>query len=332
MAKGLKPVGIVGTGSCLPERILTNADLEKIVDTSDEWITTRTGIKERRISDDKTATSDLATCAALRAMENAGVDASDIDLIIVGTVTPDMAFPSTACIVQDNIGAVNAAAFDLEAACTGFIYGLSVGEKFISTGQAKTVLVIGADTLSKICNWEDRNTCVLFGDGAGAAVLREVEEGSGIMSSVLGAEGWKGKALMQPAGGSRLPTSRETIEGKKHYIHMDGSEVFKFAVNVMVQAARKVTENSGMNMGQMDYIIPHQANIRIVEAAAKRLKLDMGKIYINLDSYGNMSAASIPVALDEAVKAGKIAKGDNVLLVGFGAGLTWGSCIVRWSI
>lgn len=332
MAKGLKPVGIVGTGSCLPERILTNADLEKIVDTSDEWITTRTGIKERRISDDKTATSDLATCAALRAMENAGVDASDIDLIIVGTVTPDMAFPSTACIVQDNIGAVNAAAFDLEAACTGFIYGLSVGEKFISTGQAKTVLVIGADTLSKICNWEDRNTCVLFGDGAGAAVLREVEEGSGIMSSVLGAEGWKGKALMQPAGGSRLPTSHETIEGKKHYIHMDGSEVFKFAVNVMVQAARKVTENSGMNMGQMDYIIPHQANIRIVEAAAKRLKLDMGKIYINLDSYGNMSAASIPVALDEAVKAGKIAKGDNVLLVGFGAGLTWGSCIVRWSI
>ncbi|MDI6704632.1 MAG: beta-ketoacyl-ACP synthase III [Bacillota bacterium] len=330
--KCLKPVGIVGTGSCLPERILTNSDLEKIVDTSDEWITTRTGIKERRISDDKTATSDLATCAALRAMESAGVVAEDIDLIIVGTVTPDMAFPSTACIVQDNIGAVNAAAFDLEAACTGFIYGLSVGEKFISTGQAKTVLVIGAETLSKICNWEDRNTCVLFGDGAGAAVLREVEEGSGIMSTVLGAEGWKGKALMQPAGGSRMPASHETIEGKKHYIHMDGSEVFKFAVNIMAQAARKVAEKVGIGMEQINYIIPHQANIRIVEAAAKRLNFDMERIYVNLDSYGNMSAASIPVALDEAAKAGKIVKGDNVLLVGFGAGLTWGSCIVRWSI
>ncbi|MBA1333816.1 MAG: 3-oxoacyl-[acyl-carrier-protein] synthase, KASIII [Firmicutes bacterium] len=332
MMKCLKPVGIVGTGSCLPERILTNSDLEKIVDTSDEWITTRTGIKERRISDDKTATSDLATCAALRAMESAGVVAEDIDLIIVGTVTPDMAFPSTACIVQDNIGAVNAAAFDLEAACTGFIYGLSVGEKFISTGQAKTVLVIGAETLSKICNWEDRNTCVLFGDGAGAAVLREVEEGSGIMSTVLGAEGWKGKALMQPAGGSRMPASHETIEGKKHYIHMDGSEVFKFAVNIMAQAARKVAEKVGIGMEQINYIIPHQANIRIVEAAAKRLNFDMERIYVNLDSYGNMSAASIPVALDEAAKAGKIVKGDNVLLVGFGAGLTWGSCIVRWSI
>lgn len=331
MGKFLKSVGIVGTGSCLPEKVLTNFDLEKMVDTSDEWITTRTGIKERRISDEKTAASDLATGAAIKAMESAGVAPEDIDLIIVATVTPDMAFPSTACIVQDNIGAVNAAAFDVEAACTGFIYGLSIGEKFISAGDAKTVLVIGAETLSKVCNWEDRNTCVLFGDGAGAAILQEVESGEGILSTILGAEGWKGHVLTLPAGGSRMPSTIETVKQKKHYIHMDGGEVYKFAVNIMAEASRKAVEKAGLSLESIDYVVPHQANIRIVEAAAKRLKMDMDKIYVNLNKYGNMSSASIPVALDEAVKAGRIRKGNNVLMVGFGAGLTWGSCVMKWN-
>jgi 3-oxoacyl-[acyl-carrier-protein] synthase-3 len=326
-----RAVGIVGIGSCLPERVLTNAELQNMVDTSDEWITTRTGIKQRRISDKDTATSDIATGAARRAMDDAGITAQDLDLIIVATATPDMLFPSTACIVQSNLRAVNAAAFDIEAACTGFIYGLSVGEKFISTGDAKTVLVIGAETLSKLVDWDDRSTCVLFGDGAGAVVLRGVDDGSGLLSSVLGAEGWKGHVLMLPAGGSRMPATHQTVEGRKHFIHMDGGEVFKFAVNIMVYASNKAVERAGLSLEDIDFVIPHQANIRIIEAAGKRLKIDMNRVYINLDRYGNMSSASIPVALDEAAKLGKISNGDNILLVGFGAGLTWGSSVIRWS-
>jgi len=331
MDNGLKSVGIVGTGRCLPEKILTNFDLEKMVDTSDEWIKTRTGIEERRITDEKTATSDLATNAALKAMEDAGVEPEEIDMIMVATATPDMAFPSTACIVQSNIGAVNASAFDIEAACTGFLYGLSIAEKFILTRNAKTILVIGAETLSKITNWEDRNTCVLFGDGAGAAIVKEVENGSGILSTAIGAEGWKGHFLTQPAGGSRMPATVETVKNKKHYIHMDGREVYKFAVNIMAEATKKVVEDAGMSVEDIDFLIPHQANIRIVKAAAKRLKKDMDKIIVNLNKYGNMSAASIPVALDEAARQGKFEKNDLLVLVGFGGGLTWGSCALKWS-
>lgn len=331
MIRTKKPVGILGTGRCLPEKILTNFDLEKMVDTSDEWIRTRTGISERRISDKDTATSDLATAAAVKAMEDAGVTAKDIDVIIVATATPDMAFPSTACIVQSSLGAQSACAFDVQAACTGFIYGLSIGEKFISTGDAKYVLVIGAESLSKICNWEDRNTCVLFGDGAGAAVLGEVEEGSGIIASLLGAEGWKGHYLTLPAGGSRMPASLETVESGKHFIHMDGGEVYKFAVAVMPTATLGVLEKAGLSLKDIDFLIPHQANKRIVESAAKRLGIDEKKIYMNLHKYGNMSSASIPVALDEALEQDLIKKGHNVVLVGFGAGLTWGACAIKWS-
>lgn len=323
-------VGITGTGSYLPEKELTNFDLENIVDTTDEWIKTRTGISKRRVAEDKIATSDLATEAAKKAIDNAGISAEDVDLIIVATVTPDMAFPSTACIVQKNIGAKNAAAFDIEAACSGFIYGITIGEQFIKSGMYKNVLVIGAETLSKILNWKDRNTCVLFGDGAGAAILQPVKEGYGILSSSLGADGSSGDYLTQPAGGSRIPASIETVANNLHYVQMDGSEVFKFAVRIMAKSTLQAIESSGLKLNDIDYMIPHQANIRIIEAAAKRLNLDMNKVYVNLNNYGNMSAASVPVALDEAVRKGNIKTGDIVTLVAFGGGLTWGSSVIRW--
>ncbi|MBN2260968.1 MAG: ketoacyl-ACP synthase III [Clostridiales bacterium] len=326
----LKSVGILGTGSALPEKILTNFDLEKMVETSDEWIVSRTGIKERRIADENTATSDLSYEAALKAMEMAGVTAEELDLIIVATVTPDMAFPATACILQDKLGAKNAAAFDLEAACSGFLYGITTGQQFIATGMYKKVLVIGAETLSKITDWTDRGTCVLFGDGAGAVVLGEVEEGSGILSTDLGAKGEGGKYLTQPAGGSRKPATIETVNNKEHFIQMGGGEVFKFAVRIMGQGAETVIKKAGLELEDVDYLVPHQANIRIIEAAAKRIKLPMEKVKVNLDKYGNMSAASIPIALDEAVSEGKINKGDHIVLVGFGGGLTWGAALIKW--
>ncbi|RKD27817.1 3-oxoacyl-[acyl-carrier-protein] synthase III [Caminicella sporogenes DSM 14501] len=326
----LQSVGILGTGSYLPEKEITNFDLEKMVDTSNDWIVSRTGIHTRRIADDSTATSDLATMAARKALEMANIKPEDLDLIIVATVTPDMAFPSTACIVQSNLGAANAAAFDLEAGCSGFLYGMTVGKQFIATGVYKYVLVIGAETLSKIMDWNDRNTCVLFGDGAGAVVLGPVEEGRGILSTYLGADGEKGKFLTQPAGGSRMPASIETVKQNLHYIKMDGSEVFKFAVRIMGDASKEALKLCNLNVEDVDYLVPHQANIRIILSAAKRLKLSMDKVYVNLDKYGNMSAASIPVALDEAVKQNKIRENDIVVLVGFGAGLTWGSCVVKW--
>lgn len=328
--KKLKRAGIIGTGSCLPDRIMTNHEFEEIIDTNDEWIRSHTGICERRMSDEKTATSDLSTTAALRALENANLKPEDIDLIIVATVTPDMIFPSTACIVQKNIGAVNAAAFDLEAACTGFLYALSVAENFVMTGYCKNVLVIGAETLSKICDLTDRNTCVIFGDGAGAAVVSEVPEEYGILSTYMGADGGGGDLLKIPAGGSRIPATVESVQERLHYIKMDGSKVFKFAVKVMGEAAEKALEKCGLEKEDIDYLIPHQANIRIIDSAVKRLKISDEKVYINIDKYGNMSAASVAVALDEANREGLLKNGDVVVLVGFGGGLTWGAAVLKW--
>ncbi len=326
------PAGIVGTGIYLPERVLTNADLEKIVDTSDEWIAARTGILERRIISEDMTTSDMATSAAKMAMKNAGVSPGEVDLILVATVTPDMMFPATACLVQDNLKARKAAAFDLSAGCSGFVYALDIGSQFIKTGQYRTVLVIGAESLSRITNWNDRNTCVLFGDAAGAAVLRPVEEGFGILSVVLGADGSGGDLLKLEIGGTKAPVTEETCQSSGRYIYMAGREVFKFAVKIMGDCSLKALEKAGLGKGDIDYLIPHQANIRIIETAAKRLNLPMEKVLVNVQNYGNTSAASIPVALHEAVTGGKIKKGDNVVLVGFGAGLTWGASVIRWAV
>lgn len=326
-----KSVGIIGTGYYAPEKVLTNFDLEKMVDTSDEWIVERTGIRERRIVEDNVSTTDIAIHAAQQALKDAGVSAEDIDLIIFATLTPDMVIPSAACVLQSKIGAVNAAAFDLSAACSGFVYGISTGMQFVKSGAYKKVLVVAAETLSKLVNWEDRNTCVLFGDGAGAAVLSEVEEGYGILGFDLGAEGAGGDCLTVPASGSLHPASEETLANKLHYIHMNGNEVFKFAIKIMGKTALKSIEKAGLTTEDIDSIVPHQANIRIIQSAAKRLKMPLEKFVVNVDKYGNTSAASIPMALAEAAQAGTFKKGDNIVLVGFGAGLTWASCVLKWA-
>lgn len=326
----LKSVGIIGTGSFVPEKIITNHDLAKIVDTSDEWIVSRTGIKERRFASDEIATSDLAYEAGKRAIENAGLKPEDIDLIILATLTPDMSLPSTACIVQDKLKAVNAAAFDVSAACSGFLYGITLANQMVKGGVNNNVLVIGAEAMSKILDMEDRNTCVLFGDGAGAAVISEVEKGSGILATELGADGSGSMYLNIPGGGSRNPATHKTIDDRLHYMKMEGQGVFKFAVRIMSNSTKKVIGKAGIELTDIDYMVPHQANIRIIEAAAKKMKLPMEKVKVNLDRIGNTSAGSIPIALDEAIKDGKINKGDNVVLVGFGGGLTWGSCLIKW--
>lgn len=330
MSQNEKAVGIIGIGTYVPEKVVTNKDLEKIVDTDDEWIVERTGIKERRIAEEGMATSDLATRAAQNALLDAGMTADEIDLIIVATATPDMFFPSVACLVQNNLKASKAAAFDLAAGCSGFVYGLVVGSQFIKAGLYKKILVIGAETLSRILDWTDRNTCVLFGDGAGAAVLGETEPGCGILGTHLGADGAGGDLLKLPAGGSKCPASAETVNNKQHFVHMNGNEVFKFATKVMGEAAIKALENAGLTSADVDMLIPHQANIRIIQSAAKRLKMPAEKVIINVDRYGNTSAASIPIALEEAVKLNKVKNGDVIVLVGFGAGLTWASCVIKW--
>ncbi|MDD4237706.1 MAG: ketoacyl-ACP synthase III [Desulfotomaculaceae bacterium] len=322
--------GITGVGAYLPERILTNDELQKMVDTNDEWIRTRSGIKERRITSPEQATSDLAVIAGERALADAGVAPEELGLVIVATSTPDTIFPSTACLVQDRLGAKNAAAFDLAAGCTGFVYALATGSQFVTSGTYKKVLVIGAESLSRITNWEDRKTCVLFGDGAGAVVLSPVPKGYGILSFTLRSDGSKGATLIIPAGGSRLPATRETVEQKLHTIHMDGQEVFKFAVRIMGKAALEVLAAAGLESSDIDYFIPHQANIRIIESAAKRLVLSMEKVLVNLDRYGNTSTASIPLALAEAVHSGRVKQGDHIVVVGFGAGLTWGAAVIKW--
>jgi len=323
-------VGIIGLGTYVPDKVLTNQDIEKLVDTSNEWIVERTGIRERHIVEPGIATSDLAVIAAEKALLDAGVTADEIDLIIVATATPDMFFPSTACLVQDKIKASKAAAFDLAAGCSGFAYSVVVGSQFIQTGLYKKVLVIGAEVLSKILNWSDRNTCMLFGDGAGAAVLGEVPTGYGLLGVEIGADGSGGHLLNLPAGGSRLPASAETVSEGKHFLQMSGRDVFKFATKVMDEAVIKSLDKAGLSHTDIDCLVPHQANIRIIQSAAKRLKLPMEKVMVNVDKYGNTSSASIPIALNEAVESGKIKNDDIVVLVGFGAGLTWASCVMKW--
>lgn len=323
--------GITGIGIGLADKVLTNQDLEKMVETSDEWISTRTGIKERRIASEGKAVSDIAYAAAVEAIEMSGIKSADIDLIITATVTPDMMFPSTSAIIQSRIGAVNAAAFDIEAACTGFIYGLTIAKQFIETGFYKNVLVIGSDLLSRITDFTDRNTCVLFGDGAGAAVISRTEE-KGIIDEYIKADGSGSSYLYMPAGGSRMPASKETTEKKLHYTVMDGAEVFKFAVKAMPEAVNCLLAKSGTDVSDIDYLIPHQANMRIIDAAARRLNFPMDKVGITIDKYGNMSSASIPVTLYEEYKRGKIKTGDRIVLVGFGAGLTYGAALIKWLI
>ncbi len=316
-------------GEYLPKKVLTNADLEKMVDTSDEWITTRTGIKERRLAAKTEAASDLAIKAARNALEDAKLKPADIDLIIVATITPDMAFPSVACFLQNALGASNAVCFDISAACSGFVYALTIAQQFIARGTYKNALVIGTEVLSSITDWKDRNTCVLFGDGAGAAVLAEVKSG-GILSTYLGSDGSKADLLMVPGGGSRNPASHETLDKRLHYIKMQGNELFKFAVVLMTEAAQTALKMANLECKDIDLVIPHQANIRIILAMAKKLGLPEEKIYLNIEKYGNMSSASTVTALCEAVKEGRVKKGDIVLLDAFGAGLVWGACVIKW--
>lgn len=323
-------VGVLGTGSSLPDRVLTNADLEKIVDTSDEWIVSRTGIRERRITDENTASSDLSLAAAKKAIESAGIATEEIDLIICATVTPDYMFPATACLVQDRLGIKKTAAFDLSAGCSGFLYGLATATSMIQAGVAKKALVIGVDTLSKITNYTDRNTCILFGDGAGAVILGEVPEDRGFLGFELGADGGGGEQLMQLAGGSRNPATQESVLSHQHTISMSGKEVFKFAVRVMNSATEELLRKVDLSKDDVDFLVPHQANIRIIDYARERLGLSEEKVIVNLDRYGNMSSASIPVALDEANRQGKLKQGNLVMFVGFGAGLTWGAAALRW--
>lgn len=321
---------IIGWGKALPSKVITNSDLEKMVDTSDEWICTRTGIKERRVASSEQAASDLAFDAATTALKRANLSADRLDLIIVATVTPDMAFPATGCILQQRLGAKHAAAFDLEAGCSGFLYGLSIGREFVQSGTYDYVLVVGVDILSRVTNWQDRNTCVLFGDGAAGVILGPGGAEEGILSTYLGCDGEGGKHLYLPAGGSRRPLDHEALDQGLQYTHMNGPEVFKFAVHIMVDATLEVLRRAGLNLNQVDYLIPHQANQRIIDAAAKRLRFPSERILINLDRYGNMSSASIPVALAEAADAGQFQPGDVLVLVGFGAGLTWGASVLKW--
>ncbi len=321
---------ITGTGSYLPENILTNLDLEKMVDTSDDWIMERTGIKERRIAGKKQAASDLAHEASKAALKSAGLKAKDIELIIVASVSGDMPFPATACILQDKLDAKKSAAFDVNAACSGFIYGLSVANAYIQSGTYRRILVVGAEALTKFTDWEDRTTCVLFGDGAGAVALEATEEDRGIVSTKIHSDGSLWNLLHIQGGGSRNPASTETVKKRLHFIKMKGNETFKVAVRALESLVLESLKENRLKASDIALLIPHQANLRIIQATAKRLGLPMEKVMINLDRYGNTSAASIPIALDEAVRGGKIRNGDYILLEAFGGGLTWASALIRW--
>ncbi|PYK05838.1 MAG: 3-oxoacyl-ACP synthase [Verrucomicrobia bacterium] len=325
-----RTVSIIGTGSYVPKKVLTNEDLSRIVDTSDEWITTRTGIKERRIAAKDEQTSDMATKAALKAIEQAEISPTEIDLILVATATPDMLFPATACFVQKKIGATKAACLDISAACAGFLFGLEIAQQFITSHTHDTVLVIGAEKLTSITNWTDRNTCVLFGDGAGAAVLRHRGSAHGVISTHIGSDGKYSDILFMPGGGSRCPITRENVDLNLQTIHMTGKEVYKQAVTAMLRAAKKALDQAGLAIEDIACIIPHQANVRIIEAIADRLGISREKMFVNLDRYGNTSAAAVAIALDEANRSGRIKPGDYILMVVFGGGLTWASTIIEW--
>ena len=331
--KFLRPKSIIvkGTGAYVPEKVITNDEIAKLVDTSDEWIFERSGIRRRHISENESA-SDMAVKSAKMALENANISAEEIDLVIVTTVTPDMMFPSTACLLQAKLGIRNnIPCFDLEAACTGFIYGMEVATSMMQSGKYKNALVVSSERLSTIINWQDRSTCFLFGDGSGAAVLSySDEEGVGIIGNVLGADGANTAVLKLPAGGSLLPTSEQTVADKLHYLQMDGKEIFKNAVKIMQEKALDVLELCDVKPEQISLLIPHQANIRIIDSVVKRLKISKDEVYVNIEEYGNTSSASIPIALHEALQEGRIKSGDYVLLVAFGAGLTWGATLIKW--
>ncbi|MDI3316453.1 MAG: beta-ketoacyl-ACP synthase III [Bacillota bacterium] len=324
-------VTIRGLGVSLPEEIRTNEDLAGMVETSNEWILTRTGIAERRIASAAVATSDLALAAARQALDAAAVSPQELDLIVVATVTPDMPFPATACLLQAELGATRAACFDLEAACSGFLYGAGIAAQFVRTGVYRHVLVVGAETLSRIVDWSDRSTCVLFGDGAGAAVLGPASEEEGLLGFVLGADGAHAGLITQPAGGSRRPASLETVLQGEHTIRMQGREVYRVAVPAMVRASEEVLARAGVGIGDVDLFVPHQANARIIEAVGERLGIDRDRVFFNIERYGNISAASIPVSLYDAEKAGRLKPGHLVLTAAFGAGLTWAAALWRWT-
>lgn len=321
---------IIGLGSYVPENVVDNLTLSERVDTSDEWIRSRTGIKERRLASAGQSTSDLALGAATMAIESAGISKDLIDLVIVATITPDMAFPSTACQLQHKLGLQKVASFDLEAACSGFLYALDVADAMLKTGRYRCALVVGAEKMSGIMDWADRTTCVLFGDGAGAAILASEGEGPHLLGFQSGADGTNPNLLYQPAGGSKTPASLESIENREHFLRMNGREIFKSAVRVMEMASRQLLSAHGIDPAQVDHFIPHQANVRIVESLANRLEVPLEKFFCNLEKYGNTSAASVPLALDEATRAGIFQKGQLGLLVAFGAGLTWSATLVRF--
>lgn len=321
---------IIATGSYVPKHVLTNFDLEKMVDTSDEWIRERSGIRERRIADEKEAASDLACEAAKAAFKRADIKPKDIELIIVATVTGDMPTPATACHLQHKLGIKKAAAFDVNAACSGFLYGLSIADSFIKSGAYKKILIVGAEVLSRVTDWEDRTTCVLFGDGAGAVILKATDEDRGIVSTHIRSNGALWELLNMPCGGSRNPASKESLKKKMHYLRMKGNETFKIAVRTLENLVARTLEENKLKPSQLSLLIPHQANLRIIQATAERLNIPMEKVFVNIDKYGNTSAASIPIALDEAVRQGRVRDGDYVLLEAFGGGLTWASVLIKW--
>jgi len=323
-------VKITGTGRYLPENEVSNFAMEKLVDTTDEWIRSRSGIENRRFVADGQATSDMAMVASKKALERAGVSPEELDMIIVGTYTPDMPFPSTACIIQGKLGAENAWAYDLQAACSGFVFSLITASQFIKTGSHKKILVIGADTSSSILDFEDRTSCVLFGDGAGAVVIEPCEEGKGIIDFVAGADGTGAEYIRMPAGGSRNPASHETVDKRMHYFKMNGKEVFKFSTRALPSMIKDILERNDLTADRIKLLIPHQANIRIITSGAKKAGIPRENIFVNLDKYGNTVAGTIPIALDEALEQGRIKEGDLVLLSGFGGGLTWGTLLIRW--
>lgn len=320
---------VAGLGASLPEKVLTNQDLEKMVDTSDEWITTRTGIKTRRIAREDEPSSKFAIEAARMAIEDAGMKPTDIDVVIVATVTPDMMFPSTGCIVSSTLGMGEIPAFDISAACSGFLYAMNIADSFIRSGKFNTALIIGVETLSKITDWEDRNTCVLFGDGAGAAVLTRSEE-EGILGIEIRSDGSKGNLLYMPAGGSRMPASIETVKKRLHFIKMNGREVFKHAVTKMPAISKEVLDKAGISVDEVSLFIPHQANQRITVSTGERLGIDPSRVYSNIERYGNTSAASIPIAWWEAYSKGMIKENDIILLAAFGGGFTWAAAVIKW--